>query len=266
MNTQETTSIKDLNQWSTSIFYTSPIIKQLKPTIDLFENFTKWPTIKDYSVIFEQLNSPIKPVSQAKQFLSYEDQYEPRVYLKNELQTRTSNWHDFFNANIWLKFPKTKKILNQLHYSQSSNRQIKTNRTLLENRLTQFDECGAIIVSNNEKILELIRNHQWIELFINHREQFVTDIKCVIFGHAIFEKALNPYIGMTCHCLLVNDADLLNEINNNKNSLLDSTVAETWRNKIAFSTDKFHPFPILGIPGYWPNQDDLFYSNAKYFR
>ncbi len=266
MHTLPTSSIKNLNTWSTSIFHTSPIIKQLKPTLDVFESFTRWPTIEDYSNIFIQLNSSITPVPQAELFLSYEDQYEPRVYLKNELQTRTNNWHDFFNATVWLKFPKTKKMLNQLHYNQSINRQAKTNRTLLENRLTQFDECGAIIISNDEKLLDLIRNHQWKELFIHHRQRFENDIRCVIFGHAIFEKALNPYIGLTCHCLLFNNTILLDEAKNNKNSLLDTTVASIWKDKIAFSTDKFQPFPLLGLPGYWLDQDNLFYSNKQYFR
>jgi len=252
-----------LTAWTPSVFKTSPIIKQLASVTRYFSQMKNWPTINEYKKLFEREKIMVKPVAQAKNIMSYEDQYEPRIYLKNELQTRTENWHDFFNALIWLSFPKTKKVLNKLHFSQSSISNIKGKRSLLENRITQFDECGAIIISSDEKLLNLIRQHQWKTLFINHRDHFDKNIQCIVFGHAIFEKALNPYIGMTCHCLLINDKSLLEKM---KIQTLDNIVAQIWLDKISKKPEKLQPFPILGIPGYWPNQDALFYSNTCYFR
>ena len=222
--------------WDTSIFEKSPIINQLKPYLSLFEQYTSWPTIKDYENIFKKNQLKIKPVPQSLKISSFEEQYESRVYLKNELQTRTENWHDFFNAIIWLKFPITKKTLNDLHYQQAINRPKGSNRSLLENRITQFDECGAIIISNNQALLDLVKDHKWEELFIKNRHQFEKNFKCIVFGHAIFEKAFDPYIGMTCHCILIHEPKRL------------------------------HSFPILGIPNYYINQSDSFYQNSTYFR
>ena len=254
------------DQWDTAVFLNSPIIKQLKSLTDNFSQFQDWPTIAEYSKLFKKKQLDIKPVPQSTVINNFEDQYEPRVYLKRELQTRTYNWHDFFNALIWLKFPNTKKTLNKIHYKQAANRQKGSNRSTLENRITQFDECGAIVISNNRKTLDLIKNHQWQELFINNHKEFENNLRCVIFGHAMFEKALTPYIGMTCHCILLEDQALLDDINNDHYKDLDEKLAHIWRNQISCNPQKFNALPILGIPGYWPIQNLDFYSNTEYFR
>jgi len=252
--------------WDPSHFINSKIIQQIQALTNIFKEFKCWPTIKDYEDIFKKFNMPIKPVAQTVDIISFEEQYEPRIYLKKELQTRTGNWHDFFNAIIWLKFTKTKTALNSLHYKHSITREYGSNRSLLENRITQFDECGAIIISDNEEMLELIRNHQWQKLFINHRDQFDQHLNCVIFGHAIFEKALNPYIGMTCHCILLHNNDILSEVKRGNFTQLDDYLSKLWFDVIATNPEKFHALPVLGIPGYWEQQDFEFYSNNKYFR
>jgi len=48
--------------------------------------------------------------------LPFEAQYEPRCYLKGEVPTRAHNWHDLFNALVWLTFPATKAVINARHY------------------------------------------------------------------------------------------------------------------------------------------------------
>jgi len=257
-------SVKE--KWDVTFFKHAPIIKQLNSFTRLYQKYNLWPSIENYKKIFKQHNSPVTPVTQSKNVLNFEDQYEPRIYLKKELQTRTENWHDFFNSIIWLKFPQTKKTLNQIHFHQAKNREKGSNRSTLENRITQFDECGAVIISNNDYLLDLIRNHQWHELFINQAEQFEDNIRCIIFGHAIFEKALNPYIGMTCHCILLNSITLLDQQKKGNNQTLDLELSNIWSKKISIAPNKLNAFPILGIPGYWPEQDIEFYNNIDYFR
>lgn len=252
--------------WDTSVFHTIPILQQLSSLTRHFENYATWPTINEYEILFKQYDLQITPVAQSFNISSFDEQYEPRVYLKGELQTRTHNWHDFFNALIWLSFPETKKALNKLHYSQASIREKGSNRSLLENRITQFDECGAIIISKSQEMLEMVKEHRWKELFINNHDQFQDNFRCIVFGHAIFEKALFPYIGMTCHCLLLHEDELYRENGPGNENALDRQLAEIWTNKIAKDPVRFYAFPILGIPGYWHNQDTSFYQNDKYFR
>lgn len=254
------------DKWDTSVFYTSSIIQQLSDVTNCFSSHTSWPTIDDYQSIFKLKKVGITPVCQSTLIESFEDQYEPRVYLKKELQTRTENWHDFFNALVWLSFPNTKKTLNSLHFDSASNRKPGTNRSTLENRITQFDECGAVIISSNKRLLELIRNHQWKELFIENKDSFASEIKCVIFGHAIFEKALTPYIGMTCHCILIEDSNLLEEVQEANYTGLDLYLSILWQDEISVNPRRFNALPVLGIPGYWSDQSTSFYNNEKYFR
>jgi len=254
------------DKWDTSVFHSSPILQQLADLTRHFEDYKEWPTLHDYQTIFKLKKVGILPVAQSTSIESFEEQYEPRVYLKKELQTRTENWHDFFNAMVWMRFPNTKKILNALHFKAASSREAGTNRSTLENRITQFDECGAVILTSNSALLELVRNHQWKELFIEHRDAFENEIKCVIFGHAIFEKALAPYIGMTCHCILIDDKKLLKEAYEGNYSNLDLYLAELWQHTLSINTERFNALPVLGIPGYWSDQSTIFYKNEKYFR
>jgi len=254
------------DKWSTSVFQSSPIIRQLAPLTQFFTHFTSWPEIADYKRIFKQHLISVTPVHQSEKITRFEDQYEPRVYLKKELQTRTHNWHDFFNAVIWLRFTETKKILNQLHYFKVCGRDKGSNRTKLENKITQFDECGAVLISKNTHLLDLVKNHHWDKLFINNAQYFESDFRCIIFGHAIYEKALKPYIGLTCHCLMIADEQMLENVKNDNYSILDSYLSELWQQQAKQESIKFQPFPLLGIPGYWPEQKTEFYQNEHYFR
>lgn len=252
--------------WDPKYASRSAIFHDLAEVDHYFSNFTDWPSIEDYKQIFNQLKTPVTPVPQAEAVTTFEEQYEQRVYLKGELQTRTENWHDFFNALVWLRFPETKKALNHLHYQQSLNRPKGSNRTTLENRITQFDECGAVIISDEEALLELVRNHQWKTLFIENRKAFSTSLKCIVFGHAIYEKALNPYIGMTCHCILLNSKDISATANIADYQAIDHYIAEHWLKVLSNAPKRLSPYPLLGAPGLWPDQSERFYNNKNYFR
>ncbi|VAW69633.1 hypothetical protein MNBD_GAMMA10-1018 [hydrothermal vent metagenome] len=254
------------DKWAVSVFRSSPIIRQLSPLTQFFKHFTAWPEIADYSQLFRKQLMDITPVAQAENATEFEDQYEPRVYLKKQLQTRTHNWHDFFNAMIWLRFSETKKTLNQLHYFKASQRSKGSNRTRLESKITQFDECGAILICNNPHLLDLVKKHDWHTLFIDNAAAFEADFRCIIFGHAIYEKALNPYIGLTCHCLMIADENMLEEVKSDDYTELDKYLSQLWQQQKTQESIKFQPFPMLGIPGYWPEQNLAFYQNTAYFR
>ena len=243
------------------------MFKYLEAFYRPYESFSQWPDIDDLETQFKQRLPGIRPVAQAPKPKTFEEHYEPRIYLKGELQTRSQNWHDFFNAMVWLAFPQTKQALNKLHYQSARRRPPGSNRSPLENSITLFDECGIIILSDRDDLLELIRGHAWTELFIRQRSAFDEHIRCIVFGHAIYEKALAPYVGMTCQALLLESGELLDQVRNNNLVELDQEVASSWLEGNISNTRDLHPFPVLGVPGwYQANENATFYSNTHYFR
>ena len=263
-----------IDTWNPEFLKLSPIFDSIHEVSQPFTILDQWPTLEQFSAEFKNRNilsnnnQIILPVAQGDTPEKFDDQYESRIYLKGELQTRLENWHDFFNATAWLQFPKIKSALNSLHYDNSKNRELGTNRSPLENAITLFDECGAVIVTDNEKYLDMIKNHEWKGLFWNNKKEFPQHIQCYVFGHAMHEKALAPYLGMTTHTIiLIRDSNFFQKNHPEQLQDIDQSIASTWLEKKIEKTKDLQPFPLLGVPSWWnEKQDDVFYNNKDYFR
>lgn len=99
--------------------------------------------------------------------------YEIHVHETGEVHTRADNWHDLLNALVWLAFPRAKARINAMHAAAIPGE--SGTRGPLRDLLTIFDEGGAIR----------------------------TPTRTLIFGHAVMEKALAPFPGITCKVLTV---------------------------------------------------------------
>ena len=229
-----------------------------------------WPTLAWFNRVLSQLqpvlinanDQRVRFVDQATQFPHFEDGYEQRIYLKGEVQTRLENWHDFFNAFIWMRFPKIKTLVNNLHYQEflcQHQRGKAKQRTMLQNQLAHFDECGIIVLSKSETLLELIRTHRWHDLFWRNRARLEAEMSFEFFGHALYEKALNPYIGFTGKAVLIHT-------NNFDNG--DQKTADYIKNNVNNIKAILSPLPILGIPGWSDDnfQECFYLENNDYFR
>ena len=249
--------------WDARFFERSPLFEPLRPCAEGFFQQDAWPELDEYRNVFSQQGMDVMPVVQDDRPQDFEALYESRIFLQGELQTRLHNWHDFFNALVWLSFPHTKQALNTLHFQASMQREPGTNRSPLENLLTLFDECGAVIISRRADLLQMIRDRQWQSLFVDHRSVFEADLRCVVFGHAMYEKALQPYVGMTTHTLLIESETLLQ----GDLKQLDMTLSHQWFDDAIQSKQDLVPFPLLGVPGWYaPNRQPDFYDNQDYFR
>jgi hypothetical protein len=133
--------------------------------------------------------------------------------------------------------------------------------------LTQFDECGAIVVSSRNDLLEMIREFRWKDLFWQHRSALANQLQCFVFGHAVYEKALKPYIGLTAHAILFEVESgffvwpLLQQL-----SYLDNRAAQAFADDLYPSPKQFQPFPLLGMPMWDDNNKESYYDNRNYFR
>ena len=264
----------DPTLWNNSYLYSSPLFAPLELAFHMLQHSTnQWPTLTEYNQALKALPDPIinnngKEISFVDQNTDgsslFESQYEPRIFLHGEVQTRLKNWHDFFQVLVWNVWPKTKALLNELHYKAAINRNNKQ-RSPVENFVTLFDECGIVILSRDPALLTLIKNFQWQQLFCKNRDKFEKEIFCFTFGHAMYEKALNPYIGMTAHALLIQvEPDLL--ANFTHPSSIDGMLVEQLTDQKILEPRVLNPFPLLGVPNWYEKQNNAFYENTDYFR
>ena len=203
--------------------------------------------------------------------MGFESRYEPRCYLNGEVQTRADNWHDLFNALVWLTFPASKAAINSRHFQalQESGSEDGSQRGSVRDMATLLDESGVIVVSSNALLLDMLRAFQWKELFWHERNKVREAMGFYILGHGLYEKSLVPYIGMTGQGLLLQvPEEFFWWTLQARLTYLDEQVAGYVNNPdLCTSTSELSPVPILGIPGWTAaNNDATYYDNTAYFR
>lgn len=195
--------------------------------------------------------------------------YESHINATAEVPTR-ENLHDFFNSLVWLTFPKIKRQLNTLQAAQIAALGVGKSRGAARDAATIFDENSAILVLENSqvghKLLADFREHQWHAAFIEQREMFGDKAQVWSFGHALMEKLANPYKAITAHAWIVwADAEFFSCSWDERRSWIDERVAMQLATH-DLSTADYTPLPVLGIPGWWPQQDENFYADTSVFR
>ncbi|MDV6347069.1 DUF3025 domain-containing protein [Nitrosomonas sp. Is35] len=198
-----------------------------------------------------------------------EQRYESGIYLTGEIPTRTQNWHDFFNALVWQIFPQAKSVLNQLHYQaqlvELSN-QVR-NRCKLRDAATLFDESGVIVVCSQAALIQLIKDFEWKELFWRQRKTVLLSMRFFVFGHGLYEKALNPYAGMTGKAIIFNVPETFFAQDLPAQLCAIDTMLALYLLQTLSSTSDLVPVPLLGYPGWiGDNDSEFYYENKQYFR
>ena len=183
-----------------------------------------------------------------------QENYELRAYRSGCVTSRPGNLHDIFNALAWLAFPKTKARLNALHAAQIPLESGQRGR--FRDLLTIFDEGGAIVVCEDQELIELLRTFRWRELFWERRERVLASMRVLVLGHAILEQALQPWPGIACKVMFATG----NDPDGEAAAWLESLPAQATPKLLA-------PLPIFGYPGWLPGNDQqAFYEDERYFR
>ena len=242
-----------------------------------FSKLSDWPTLDDCqhllagNGITNAAGLPLHFVSQEPKSGKPEDKYEARIYLKGQVQVRSENWHDLLNVLVWLTFPKAKAALNRRHFlaleeMRSEDRQ---NRGPTQDALTLFDEGGVIVTCSDSRLAQWLEDFKWKELFWRNRDAVAVSMKFFLFGHAIYEKALQPFTGVTGRGVIFPvAADFFAAALEPQLQFLDEKLADYLNNPQHFNrTSELAPVPILGIPG-WnaENERESYYENEAYFR
>lgn len=214
---------------------------------------------------------PLRFVRQENGSQPFEAQYEPRCYLRGELQTREHNWHDLLNALIWLTFPRAKAAINARHYQSlvAGAKAGGSQRGGGRDMLTLLDESGVIVPCADEELAALLRNFRWKELFWHQRARLTGSMGFCVFGHGLLEKTLRPYIGMTGQGLILSvDRGYFQWPLERRLAHLDEALSAYLATAgLGETTRELTPVPLLGVPG-WSQESgaENFYDNARYFR
>ncbi len=209
-------------------------------------------------------NSAGRPLSFAAQHVHCgQRDYEADILANGAVPSRERNWHDLLNALTWLAFPRSKAALNALQCAELE-RNRGAPRGPVSDAGTLFDESGLLLVGPDASLAELLAARRWQEAFVAWRGAW-QGLRVYAFGHAILEKLLAPWPGITAKCLYL-QLESLPETGAPP-SWLDAALAEFWAaGRVRRPADLF-PLPVLGVPGWWPgNADPAFYRDAGVFR
>lgn len=261
-----------MDEWQPNFLQSSLMFEPLRAVGESIEKLDRWPALAELNALLSPSirtasGVAIRFVPQGPKPSRVEDKYEARIYLSGEVQTRTENWHDLFNALVWLAFPNTKAAINAKHFEAISQRG-EGNRGKIQDALTLFDESGIIVACADDELAELLLGFQWHQLFWENRQAVSEKMKFVIFGHSLYEKALKPYIGFTGKALLLNiEKEIINQVPGKQILSLDALLGNHFSSADKLSSKDFSPLPLLGVPSWWDaNERTAFYDNTNYFR
>lgn len=188
--------------------------------------------------------------------------FERALVDRHELIVRPNNLHDTMNAIVWHTFPRTKRIISEIHVALGAAN-TANGRPRRRDVLTLFDEAGAIIVSPRDDLKALHQAHQWKALFVEHRAEFTRDARVILFGHGTLEQlGAKPHQGLTVKALW------LPLPAHTAIDALDAWMAERIERGELLAADEHRlPLPILGVPGWFAaNETEACYDDIDVFR
>jgi hypothetical protein len=195
--------------------------------------------------------------------------YEQFIGSTGCVPTR-DNLHDFFNGLVWQTFPLIKRQLNALQAAQIEEAGVGKSRGPARDAATIFDENAALLVVSDDDegraLVDALCSHRWHEALYVQRGLFGRRAQPWLFGHALMEKLVAPRKAITAHTRVVFTDDEYFKLSwDEQRSWLDLHVSTDLAGE-GLSTSGFTPLPVLGVPGWWPGQDESFYADASVFR
>ncbi len=212
----------------------------------------QWPTVESLnssgqSLIHAYTGMPLVFERQTADLVADGMHYEQRIYQRGQIATRENNWHDLFNAMMWLKYPRIKSALNARQWADVHQHGLKT-RTPGQCAMTLFDEAGAFVAMPDE-LLECWKLHDWHGLFIEHADAWrLGQARVAVFGHALLDHALVTETLLVAKCIVLGEvADL--------SSGFDVLADEIQSGKILRANNELRTLPLCGISG-WHSATD----------
>lgn len=223
-----------------------------------------WPDMAALNALW---NPPVsaagKPYRFVEQAALQDDRhYEQRIAEAGIIATRAHNWHDLFNAFMWMRFPAIKQALNARQVADIARVGPKQ-RTRGQCALTQFDEAGAVLRLHDAALQAAWDAHDWPYLFRNWADaERRGAVQLWLFGHSLFEHALTPAIALVAKALVI-DAD--RPLDDHDMAL--RIAAGIAGGELLNDPQELRPIPLTGIPGWHPEHENGdFFTRVPCFR
>jgi hypothetical protein len=207
-------------------------------------------------------------IEQKKKEKDFYKKYDALVFNEKKIPIRKNIVHDYFNAITWLAFPNAKKKLNKKNFIFLENNYLNGNKNRPRNidLTTLLDESGIIVVTKNSYLASLMEKKKWKTVFWDNRDIVKKSFRFFLFGHSLFEKLMNKYIGTAARALIISDESLLLDkitINNVDQMLSDYIDRDSFFKNL----EKSISIPLFAIPG-WSNlnEKEEFYQGNEYLR
>lgn len=260
-----------------AFFARQPLFAPLQPWLDGVQGQAVPPDVHHLDILARQQQivsgggQPLRFVVPHGTGLAYEE----RIWWLGEVETRPGNWHDAFNALVWLAFPRTKAALNHAHHEALSAQRHTLpshgKRGSVRDALTQFDECGVIVASSDLMLWKDLCAHHWKKVFWEQRAHVRQHLRVFVFGHATYDLLRHPHLGLCGKAVFLHvDEAWLKQTVEAQCQNVDQRLAQRFHPQAlnGYRTPKdFHPLPLLGIPGVTPeNEHAGYYENTRQFR
>ena len=252
----------------------SPLFAPLAPALAKLPA-DRWPSLDELTAAAQAAatarGKPVRFVSPRAAADKGRRPYELHIAQTGEVETRPENWHDLFNALAWIAFPRAKARINAQHAAilEEGGEEEARRRGPERDALTLFDEGGVVVASSAPDLLRLIVEHDWKTLFWHRRAELEARMAFFAFGHALHEKALDPYLGIVAKTVFVPVDELFFRLPHEAQvERADALAAAHFAERSRFRTPKAMPvLPVLGIPGWHPGTSrESFYDDPDYFR
>lgn len=222
----------------------------------LVEGFD-WPSIDALNVA-RPAGMRERFVAQTHELLADGLHYEQRIAVHGAIATRERNWHDLFNALVWLRHPALKRALNARQMAEIAHMGTR-DRSRAQYALTHFDEAGVVVTLRDAALLALWDAHDWHGLFWRERDAWCDGrIGVELFGHALLEHALTPAKLLVGKALVVMAPSPAQSL-----PLCAEAIAA---GQVLNDPLELRPLPLAGIPGWHTdNAHEAFVRQAPCF-
>ncbi|MGD9582100.1 MAG: DUF3025 domain-containing protein [Lysobacterales bacterium] len=206
----------------------------------------------------------LRLVAQTPALLGDGQHYEQRSFVEGRISTRERNWHDLFNALVWLDHGAIKSALNARYVAEMAATAPRQ-RNRAQMALTHFDEAGAVVWMDRGVAIEAWDAHDWRGLFLDHGEDWRRGhIRISVIGHALLEHALLPRAQTVAKCLV--SCGPVPATPAQQDAAECALARAISQGELLNDPQALRPLPLAGIPGWFPGNDRADFFAAECFR